>query len=220
MNEVLCVCVCVVGVPDCHRGSSQAGSAGIRTHVCSRARRSLFHLIRSPHARGLWVWLHCQVGRKSKRSKINCGIYLNRIPTGEHAGCSKVMVWRLCGVTRPLSPCLNLYVTQESTWDTNHAWKGFSFFVPLNLFLVFHPHLLFVFFLFFSSTWQKPACYFLWVVCCLKNLGKPPPPTVPVGFSFILSISRAWHFRGNQGKDSGLKVRGTRNGEEEGYRMK
>lgn len=144
MNEFF-LCVCVVGVPDCHRGSSQAGSAGIRAHVCSRPRRSLFHLIRCPHARGLWVWLHCQVGTKSKHSKINCGIYLNRIPTGEHAGCSKVMVWRLCGVTRPLSLCLNLYVTQESTWDTNHAWKGFSFFVPLNLFLVFHPHLLFCF---------------------------------------------------------------------------
>lgn len=50
MNEVF---VCVVGVPDCHRGSPQAGSAGIRAHVCAGARRSLFHPFRSPHARGL-----------------------------------------------------------------------------------------------------------------------------------------------------------------------
>lgn len=50
MNEVF---VCVVGVPDSHRGSSQAGSAGIRAHVCTGARRSLFHPFRSPHARGL-----------------------------------------------------------------------------------------------------------------------------------------------------------------------
>lgn len=128
-------CVCVVGVPDCHRGSPQAGSAGTRAHVCTGARWSLFHLIRGPHARGLWVWLHCQVRPKSKHWKINCSIYLSRIPTGERTGCSKVMVWRLCGVTRPLSPCLNLYVTQESTWDTSHAWKVFSFFLhsPLNL---------------------------------------------------------------------------------------
>lgn len=179
MNEVF---VCVVGVPDCHRGSSQAGSAGIRAHVCSSARRSLFHPFRSPHARGLWVWLHCQVGPKRKHCKMNCSIYLSRIPTGEHAGCSKVMVWRLCGVTRPLSPCLNLYVTQESTWDTSHAWKDFSFFLhPLNLFLVFYPHLLFVFLLFFSSTWQKPACnIFLRLFVLYKNFGTSFfPPKCP-----------------------------------------
>lgn len=42
--------LCVVGVPDSHRGSSQAGSAGIGAHVCSGAGWGLLHLIRCPNA--------------------------------------------------------------------------------------------------------------------------------------------------------------------------
>lgn len=51
----VCVYVCLAGVPDSHRGSSQAGSAGIRAHVCSGARWSLFHPIRCSDARWLGV---------------------------------------------------------------------------------------------------------------------------------------------------------------------
>lgn len=151
--------------------------------------------------------------QKSKHCEINCGICLSRIPTGEHAGCSKVMVWRLCGVTRPLSPCLNLYVTQESTWDTNHAWKVFSFFLhfPLSLSCLPPTSLLCfpsLFQLQLTVTW---LCFFF----CLfsKKTSEFFSPTVPLVFSFILlSISRAWHFRGNQGKGW---VEGQRNEEKE-----
>lgn len=45
--------LCVVGIPDSHRGSSQAGSAGTGAHVCTGARWRLFHVFRRPDARRL-----------------------------------------------------------------------------------------------------------------------------------------------------------------------
>lgn len=56
--------MCVVGVPDSHWGSSQAGSSGVGAHVCSSAGWSFFHFARCPNARRVWVWLYCQVSKK------------------------------------------------------------------------------------------------------------------------------------------------------------
>lgn len=64
--------LCVVGIPDSHRGSSQAGSAGTGAHVCTGARRRLFHVFRRPNARRLWVWLYCQVSYKIKLTRNYC----------------------------------------------------------------------------------------------------------------------------------------------------
>lgn len=117
--------VCVVGVPDSYRGSSQAGGAGIGAHVCAGAGWSLFHFIRCPNARWLWVWLHRQV--KYQTSKRNSHLYL--IGKYRHKGAAQWLWYGVCGVSRPLRPCLNLYVTEESTWDTTHAWRVFTFFL-------------------------------------------------------------------------------------------
>lgn len=207
--------MCVVGVPDSYRGSSQAGGARFRAHVRSGAWWGLFHLTRCPNARWLWVRLHRQVNTIAKNvlktEVVFNGVNAQRLWYGVYV--ASVDRWDCA------STCMSHRNLPETPIMHEGSWLSSS--TPPDPFLVFHPHLSFCFSLPVNITLFPATAaifHFNLVNFLLSTINKSliHPHTSPLLCLFFypapLGVSRVWHFRGAQGEG----VASWRSGQQEG----